>query len=226
MATKKQILAKHLNSQKSTGPRSSEGNAVSSQNALKSGIDAEGQVIRGEVSAELTALAEEYLRDHAPQTAAEWALVDTLIDTEWLLRRLRRAEAHLWETEFFEIIEHHDRRRANEPLENRLLSKAFQNSRETFTRLERRREYLHRTYHRALHDLRELQASDPQPEPHNPAAPSVSPEPAAAPSATPSQQTPNPEIGCVPANPHLEVVEAGPPAACPHSEQSDSPPGL
>jgi hypothetical protein len=105
------------------------------------------------------------------------------------------AEAHLWETEFFEIIEHHDRWRANEPLENRLLGKAFQNSRETFTRLERRGEYLHRTYHRALHDLRELQASDPQPEPHNPAAPSVSPEPAAAPSATRSQQTPNPEIG-------------------------------
>jgi hypothetical protein len=44
MATEKQRAANRRNAQKSTGPRSVEGKAVSSQNALKSSIDAKSQV--------------------------------------------------------------------------------------------------------------------------------------------------------------------------------------
>ena len=48
MSSLKQIEANRLNAQKSTGPRSVEARAVSSQNALKTGIDALSLIIRGE----------------------------------------------------------------------------------------------------------------------------------------------------------------------------------
>src|ERR1039457_3606660 len=48
MATPKQNDANRQNAQKSTGPRSPEGKAASRFNALKSGIDAQAQVIPGE----------------------------------------------------------------------------------------------------------------------------------------------------------------------------------
>ena len=48
MATIQQIEANRLNAQKSTGPRSVEGKAVSCFNATKTGIDAKSQIIRGE----------------------------------------------------------------------------------------------------------------------------------------------------------------------------------
>ena len=47
MATEKQIEANRRNAAKSTGPRSPEGKARSSMNALKSGVDAEAEIIPG-----------------------------------------------------------------------------------------------------------------------------------------------------------------------------------
>jgi hypothetical protein len=44
---------------KSTGPRTPAGKSVSRMNALKTGIDAESQVIRGESAAALAALTAE-----------------------------------------------------------------------------------------------------------------------------------------------------------------------
>src|SRR5712692_1565455 len=80
MPTEAQINANRLNAQKSTGPKTPEGKAASSLNALKSGIDAWSHIIPGEDPADPTQLA----------------LVDTLISTEWIQRRLRRIEAQLW----------------------------------------------------------------------------------------------------------------------------------
>jgi hypothetical protein len=60
MPTEAQINANRLNAQKSTGPTSPEGKAVSRLNALKTGIDAWSQIIPGEDPAELEALAEAF----------------------------------------------------------------------------------------------------------------------------------------------------------------------
>jgi len=57
MATPAQILANRTNAQKSTGPRSAEGKAVSRFNALKHGLDAESIVLPGEDPADYEALA-------------------------------------------------------------------------------------------------------------------------------------------------------------------------
>ena len=97
MATSRQIKANRLNAEKSTGPRTPEGKAVSSQNALKSGLDADSQFVIGESADEFAALQHEYIARFQPLTPEERFHVDTLIRNEWILRRLFRAEAHLWE---------------------------------------------------------------------------------------------------------------------------------
>jgi hypothetical protein len=60
MASQKQIAANRLNAQNSTGPRSVEGKARSSMNALKTGIGAKSQLIRGETWTALEELIGEY----------------------------------------------------------------------------------------------------------------------------------------------------------------------
>jgi hypothetical protein len=60
MSTLKQIDANRQNAQRSTGPRTPAGKAASRFNALKSGIDAQAQVIPGEDPAQLEALLAEY----------------------------------------------------------------------------------------------------------------------------------------------------------------------
>jgi hypothetical protein len=68
MATNRQTEAHRMNAQKSTGPRSAEGKAASSMNALKSGIDAESALIRGEDKTALETLTAEYYRRFQPAT--------------------------------------------------------------------------------------------------------------------------------------------------------------
>src|SRR5213082_2273404 len=96
MPTQAQLNANRLNAQKSTGPTSPEGKAASSLNALKSGIDAWSHFIPGEDPAELEDLTAAYLAHHRPAGPDQLSLVDTLISTEWMQRRLRRIEAQLW----------------------------------------------------------------------------------------------------------------------------------
>src|SRR5437868_1963865 len=89
------LNANRLNAQKSTGPTSPEGKAASSLNALKSGIDAWSQIIPGEDPDELEALVAQFRLRYQPAGPTQLSLVDTLISTEWIQRRLRRIEAQL-----------------------------------------------------------------------------------------------------------------------------------
>src|ERR1039457_4640886 len=97
MSTAKQTDANRRNATKSTGPSSAEGKAASSQNALKTGIDAESLVIRGESRPTLEALTTRYLDRFQPSTPEQSVLVDALISADWLLRRLRKVEPDVWE---------------------------------------------------------------------------------------------------------------------------------
>ena len=92
MSTQRQIDANRLNALQSTGPRTAQGKAVSSQNALKSGLDADSQFVIGESREEFAALQDEYFGRFLPRSPDERFLVDTLIRSEWLLRRLFRVE--------------------------------------------------------------------------------------------------------------------------------------
>src|ERR1035438_7419961 len=69
MSSPPQIEANRRNSQKSTGPRSDAGKAVSSLNHTTSGIYAESQLLIGEDQAGLQALALEFYADFQPENA-------------------------------------------------------------------------------------------------------------------------------------------------------------
>jgi hypothetical protein len=68
MASQKQLAANRLNAQKSTGPRSVEGKARSSMNALKTGIDARSHTIPGEPISQLEDLTADYYQRFCPTT--------------------------------------------------------------------------------------------------------------------------------------------------------------
>jgi len=175
MASQKQLLANRLNAKKSTGPSSVEGKARSSMNALKTGIDAKTQLIRGEIWTDLQELIDEYYDRFHPATPDQRLLVDTLIDCDWLLRRFRAIETQLWEKAYhiFDIT----------------LAQAYTDKCDELTRLQRRIDSTQRHYHNALNQLRRLQAE----EAHHPA-----PEPVPQAAATPCSQTSEPQNGFVP----------------------------
>jgi hypothetical protein len=147
----RQIKANQLNAQHSTGPRTEAGKAVSRLNALKSGIDAKLTVIPGEDPLALEQLTAEYIGRYHPVTPEARALVDILITSEWQLRRLRRAEAILWEGGL------NFNKDKPFPMANVVI-----NHGPTFDRLQRRINSTQRNFERALAELRRVQA-DPQP---------------------------------------------------------------
>jgi hypothetical protein len=94
----KQRAASRANSQKSTGPRTTAGKAVSRFNALKHGIYAVHQIMFDEKPEDLAEFAAEYHEHHCPADSDQRFLVDTLVANEWRLRRTRRVEAELWQS--------------------------------------------------------------------------------------------------------------------------------
>jgi hypothetical protein len=168
MATSRQIEANRLNAQNSTGPRTPQGKAVSSQNALKSGLDAESQFVVGEDRSEFAELQHEYIARFQPLTPEERFQVDSLLRNEWTLRRLFRAEAHLWE--YYTI-------RADRS-EGVPLGEALVAGHEAFRRLQRRITLCERSYKDAFAELERLQrarrslaAAEANPEPDDPTPP-------------------------------------------------------
>jgi len=163
MSTQRQIEANRRNAQKSTGPRTPQGKAVSSMNALKSGLDAESQFVVGEDRSEFAQLQYEYITRFQPLTPEERFQVDTLLRNEWILRRLFRAEAQLWE--YYTL-------RADRS-EGVPLGEALVAGNEAFRRLQRRITLCERSYKEAFAELERLQRAgrpdNPTPQDEDPA---------------------------------------------------------
>jgi len=91
MVTEKQINANRKNAQKSTGPKTAEGKAAVSQNAVKHGLFTDS-LIRGENPAVYEAFHDEMLADLAPAGAVETMLAERVISLWWRLRRAERMQ--------------------------------------------------------------------------------------------------------------------------------------
>jgi len=90
MATEAQIKANQLNAQKSTGPKTDEGKAAVSQNAVKHGLFAVKTVIKGENPAEYELLRTEMLAELAPSGMLESVLAERIVSLSWRLQRAER----------------------------------------------------------------------------------------------------------------------------------------
>jgi len=100
MATENQIAANRSNAQACTGPKSAEGKAASSQNAVKTGLYAKSDVIATESREDYDTLIAEYHNRFHPETPEERCLVDDLIRSEWLGRRYMAAASAILDYDF------------------------------------------------------------------------------------------------------------------------------
>jgi hypothetical protein len=87
MATKKQTAANRRNARKSTGPKTPEGRATSSMNALRHGLRARKVVLRDENQDDYEHLHAGFQDLYRPQNVAEQHLVDLAAIAQWKLAR-------------------------------------------------------------------------------------------------------------------------------------------
>ena len=193
MATEKQIAANRRNAAKSTGPRSPEGKARSSMNALKSGVDAEAEIIPGENPAALAELTNQYLQRWRPTTPEQRCYVDTLIRNDWVLSRLARAESDLWQ---YGMLSPYQSDKAHPE------GAAMYRCERAFGRLQSRINFIQRSFKEALRELKSLQSEEDCPQNEEVAEDVVALEAAPEPVPQPIEEpTPSPEIGFVPSPP-------------------------
>ena len=92
-----QLDANRRNAQKSTGPKTPEGRAVSKMNALKHGILSKEVLVRGmnikESNREFSTLHDRFWQELKPVGPVEEMLVDQIVTTHWRLRRALTAES-------------------------------------------------------------------------------------------------------------------------------------
>ena len=137
MSATAQILANRENSKLSTGPCTPEGKAVSSANARTHGFNATDPVLPSEDRNQFKALLEQTKSEWRPETTHQEFLVSQMTGAQWKLARLERMEVDMYAA-------------LDDP------TKVF-SDKETaagFTRLERCRAALERTYHRCVRELR------------------------------------------------------------------------
>jgi hypothetical protein len=195
MPTAKQSAASRANSLKSTGPRTTAGKANSRFNALKHGIDAKQQTTLTESEEDLALLAAEYHELHSPADANERFLVDTMINTEWRLRRLRRVEADLWRSAHNLFMEQ------NPEIRSADCGDAFIGSGPAFERLQRIVNSCERHFRNARKELQESQAARAD------ALPASQPEETITTSESPASFRTKPEAA---ENPAPEETSAAP----------------
>jgi hypothetical protein len=88
MSTTTQIQANRQNAQKSTGPKSVEGKAISAKNAVKHGLFAAETVIKGENREDFNLFRAKLLEEFDPQGAVEIMLAERIVSLGWRLKRI------------------------------------------------------------------------------------------------------------------------------------------
>lgn len=97
MTSQKQIEANRANAARSTGPRTADGKAVVSLNAVRHGLRAQRIVIEGESQDEFDDFRNRLIARQAPADPLEMLLVDRIAAGFWRLRRTGQIEAQMFD---------------------------------------------------------------------------------------------------------------------------------
>ena len=165
MSTERQKQANRQNAKKSTGPRTEEGKARSSQNGLKHGLLARDAVMAGEDPAEYDRQLQQLEENIFPKNALEFELVRQVADAQWRLRRITRIEAG-FVTDVCTRTSHSTRKHYPETIlpdrdgENQLLGKSMQDRTQALANLARYHTHMSRNQLRALNMIRQLRADE------------------------------------------------------------------
>jgi hypothetical protein len=199
MATLKQIDANRRNALKSTGPRTPEGKAAVSMNALKHGLRARSVVLPNENAEEFHQLCDDLEAEWNPQSRTEQFYVEQMAVSQWKLNRMEAGEFNVFTAD------------ASAQTQLPVLDRLWQAQ----CRLER-------SYARAQHELEHLQKSRRQ----APASSPVESAPITGPGEAPSVSAgaPAPETTIQPcddapvAEDRIPPPSAAPPRVEPTSE--------
>jgi hypothetical protein len=93
--SEQQNEANRRNAQRSTGPVTAVGKAISAGNAVKCGFWGQGALIAGEDPEEFDAFRAGYVADLQPVGTVEHFHVEQVVTSAWRLRRVRRLEAQV-----------------------------------------------------------------------------------------------------------------------------------
>jgi hypothetical protein len=136
------LAANAANAQHSTGPRTLEGQARSSQNARTHGLTARDLIVAPNEREEFEELLNGYQTQVKPEGAIQQTLFDELVGAAWNLRRVRRMETALCpDTTSYQDLMNDDE------LQKKL------------DRLARHKTRIERTFHRSLKELKALQTN-------------------------------------------------------------------
>ena len=161
MTTDKQRKANRENAKKSTGPRTAEGKARSSQN----GLLARDAVMADEDSADYDRLLQEFEHYLFPKNVLEFVLVRQIADAEWRLRRLDRLQAG-FSTHAYTGATRRTKKWDPDTIlpgrdgENQMLGKSMDERTPQLTNLGRCETMIHRTMKRAVNMLRQLRLDE------------------------------------------------------------------
>ena len=116
-------IANRANAQKSTGPKTAEGKAKSSLNAVKHGLAAQHALLPNEDAEAYKAVVQGWIDDLQPADTLEMALVERAAMADWRLKRCVRSEHARLASKVRHAAETHDRERfaRAEELGNRLM---------------------------------------------------------------------------------------------------------
>jgi len=94
-STRRRAAINRANAQHSTGPRTPEGKARSSRNALCHGLSSRTAVLASEDLAAYQRHCRQFFEEYRPATPTEIQLTQELADTAWRLNRIPSLEANL-----------------------------------------------------------------------------------------------------------------------------------
>jgi hypothetical protein len=173
MPTQAQIDAARINGAKSRGPKTPEGKAASSMNALRHGLTAKAILLTNENPEAYTRLADAYYEKFQPADDVERDLVDEMVIAKWRQRRDWSNEAALFDLEMdhqtkkvsaqYEKIDHACR--------YALAFRALADESKSIQLLTRYETAHRRSYYKAMATLLQLRAElkpDPEPAPEPP----------------------------------------------------------
>ena len=161
MTTKARINANRKNAKKSTGPRTEEGKARASKNALKHGLLARDTVLPGEDPADFDRQLSALETDIRPANSLEFELVRQIADAQWRMRRLTRLETGFLAAAVDDQRRHLEKRRPQELRpgydgQTLLLGSAMLDRTQAFVHLARYDGHLSRRFFRAVKQLADL----------------------------------------------------------------------
>ena len=163
MTTEKQAAANRRNAKKSTGPRTDEGKASSSQNALKHGLSADRVVIWDEDPAAFEALRTALFDHYQPIGPVAEYLVEQVAGCIWRLRRVPEIEAAIYSYFTLEVTTEDDEDDAEayaygDAITSVIKGEVFEQAEHPLASLNRLAGQLERSLYRAIQELERMKA--------------------------------------------------------------------